>query len=130
MQVNMPASVCIFRAAHTCIFRLSLQFVKCGWVCVPFIVSTFFSSLFVVSYAHDFFTCVSDCVCRRIVSAMFPLPTCSVTSCCFAPTGWLLLTGSTSGDIILFDCFKKTSVARILRADELGVNAIQVGLSL
>ena len=40
--------------------------------------------------------------------------------------GWLLVTGSSSGDIVLFDCFKKTSVARILRADELGVNTIQV----
>jgi WD40 repeat protein len=53
----------------------------------------------------------------------------SVTSCCFAPTGWLLITGSSSGDIILFDCYKKSSVARILRADELGVNAVQVSPS-
>jgi WD40 repeat protein len=50
----------------------------------------------------------------------------SVTTCCFAPMGWLLVTGSSSGDIILFDCFKKTTVARILRADELGVNTVQV----
>ena len=40
--------------------------------------------------------------------------------------GWLLITGSSSGDVVLFDCFKKTSVARILRADEVGVNTVQV----
>jgi WD40 repeat protein len=53
----------------------------------------------------------------------------SVTSVCFAPMGWLLVTGSSSGDVILFDCFKKSSVARILRADELGVNTVQVSPS-
>ena len=63
----------------------------------------------------------------KFTSLVFLTPS-SVTACCFAPTGWLLITGSISGDVILFDCFKKISLARILRADEQGVNTIQASL--
>ena len=52
------------------------------------------------------------------------LPRGSVTCCGFAPNGWLLASGGSSGDLILFDIFSKRAVAKLLGHD-LGVNALK-----
>ena len=48
----------------------------------------------------------------------------SVTSCSFAPVGWLLASGGTSGEVILFDVFAKKSKRKV-EAHDLGVNWVE-----
>ena len=48
----------------------------------------------------------------------------SVTSCSFAPVGWLLATGGTSGEVILYDVFSKKNKRKLL-AHDLGVNWVE-----
>ena len=48
----------------------------------------------------------------------------SVTSCSFAPVGWLLASGGSSGEVILFDVFAKKSKRKV-EAHDLGVNWVE-----
>lgn len=58
--------------------------------------------------------------------SLLPLPAFTRVICCgFSPNGWLLATGGSSGDLILFDIFSKRAVAKLL-AHDLGLNALKV----
>jgi len=50
---------------------------------------------------------------------------CSVTCCVFAPSGWMLVTSATSGEVILFDVFAQRNIGRVL-AHDLGVNSMHI----
>lgn len=55
-----------------------------------------------------------------------PLPFlhCSVASCCFAPNGWILLTGSTAGELLVFNAFNGNCLVRKLGAHDMGIDGI------
>ena len=48
--------------------------------------------------------------------------------CVFAPSGWLLVTGGSSGEMLLFDVFAKRCM-RKLNAHDLGVNCMHIAPS-
>ena len=49
---------------------------------------------------------------------------CSVASCCFAPNGWILLTGSTAGELLVFNAFNGNCLVRKLGAHDMGIDGI------